>query len=87
MAAIIDYLTENEPGALAAAKEAYRCFEPYGRVGQSYALGTAMVPETCEEEMVALLREIRGQSRAAGDLPLGGLMPGFHKSHVDLVYF
>jgi erythromycin esterase-like protein len=59
LAAINDYLTEHEPEALAAAKEAYRCFEPYGRNGQEYAWGTALVPKSCENEVVALLREMR----------------------------
>ncbi|MBK8905240.1 MAG: erythromycin esterase family protein [Anaerolineaceae bacterium] len=67
MAAITDYLTENEPDALEAAKAAYRCFEPYGENGQAYAWSTTMVPETCEQQVIDLLREIRQQARAPQD--------------------
>ncbi|MCA9970227.1 MAG: erythromycin esterase family protein, partial [Anaerolineales bacterium] len=75
MAAIMEYLTENEPDALRAAREAYRCFEPYGEDGQAYAWGTAMVPETCEAEVITLLRAIRQQTRdaVAGDDPEAAL--------------
>ncbi len=65
LAAITDYLGEHEPEALAAAKEAYRCFEPYGRNGQEYAWGTALVPKSCEDEVVALLREIRQRTNGS----------------------
>ncbi|MCB0035215.1 MAG: erythromycin esterase family protein, partial [Anaerolineales bacterium] len=65
LAAISDYLEENEPQALLAAKEAFRCFEPFGEDGQAYAWGTSLVPETCEDEVLDLLREIRFQTMNA----------------------
>lgn len=44
LAVITDYLTENEPQALPAAQEAYRCFDPYGVDGQTYAWRNALLP-------------------------------------------
>lgn len=59
--AIMDYLRKNDPDALATAQKAYQCFEPYNREGQDYALSTRFAPETCEKEVVDLLREIRSR--------------------------
>ncbi|MFP4345154.1 MAG: erythromycin esterase family protein [Anaerolineales bacterium] len=59
MEAIIDYLEEVDPEAAAAARRAYLCFEPYGEDAQSYAWSTAMVPESCEDEVINLLIEMR----------------------------
>ncbi|HEX6385270.1 MAG TPA: erythromycin esterase family protein [Anaerolineae bacterium] len=59
MKAVTDYLAENYPDALDAARRAYRCFEPYGEDVQAYAWSTAMVPETCEDEVIQLLAEVR----------------------------
>jgi erythromycin esterase len=65
LATIIDYLTEHEPEALETAKQAFRCFEPFGPDGQGYAWGTALVPETCEEEVISLLQEVRQRNADA----------------------
>lgn len=59
LSAIVDYLETNMPDALASAKEAYHCFEPYGEDGQSYAFRTAFVPNSCEDEVVEMLRRLR----------------------------
>lgn len=59
MEAIIRYLRKEAPEAVDAATEAYRCFEPYRRDEQAYAASTAFVPESCEDEVVDLLSEIR----------------------------
>jgi erythromycin esterase-like protein len=56
---VMGYLRKTDPEALAAARRAYQCFEPYGEDVQSYAHATAFVPTSCEEEVVALLREMR----------------------------
>ena len=61
MQAVIGYLEENAPEALEAARRAYRCFEPYGEDVQAYAWSTAMVPESCEDEVVELLAAVRGR--------------------------
>ncbi len=59
MRAIMDYLEETDPEAAQTAREAYLCFEPYGQDVQRYAWATAMVPTTCEDEVVQLLAELR----------------------------
>ena len=56
--AIEGYLAENEPEALEAARAAYRCFEPYGEDPQAYAWATRMVPTSCEEQVVDVLRQL-----------------------------
>jgi erythromycin esterase-like protein len=57
--AVMSYLQRVDPSALLAARAAYRCFEPYGEDVQEYARATMFVPETCRDEAVALLGEIR----------------------------
>lgn len=59
MTSIIDYLAENAPEALDTARHAYLCFEPYGEDAQSYAWHTSLVPDSCEDEVVDLLSEVR----------------------------
>lgn len=57
---IIEYLSKVDPEALEKAKQAFRCFEPYKKDdGSSYALATRFVPEICEDEVVALLKEVQ----------------------------
>jgi erythromycin esterase-like protein len=68
MEAIIRYLERTAPNSVALAKEAYHCFEPFGESEEAYAWSTRMIPETCEDEVIALLRELRGRtSRFDGD--------------------
>jgi erythromycin esterase-like protein len=57
--AILGYLHQVDPGLLPAAWEAFRCFEPYGEDVQEYARATRFVPNSCEDEVVALLRDLR----------------------------
>jgi erythromycin esterase len=57
--AIMAYLQRNDPSALRAVWRAFRCFEPYGEDVQEYARATRFVPDSCEDEVVALLRELR----------------------------
>ena len=63
--AVLDYLAEHEPDHLPAAREALRCFKPYGEDPQSYALASRLVPAGCEAEVVTLLRELRGTETSA----------------------
>ncbi|MFV8341126.1 erythromycin esterase family protein [Flavobacterium sp. XS2P39] len=59
MNSIIQYLEKNDPKALAVAKTAMKCFEPYGKdEGQSYARASSYVPELCEKEILHMLAEI-----------------------------
>lgn len=59
MTSIMGYVEEHVPDALEAAQRAFLCFEPYGEDAQSYAWRTSIVPETCEDEVVELLQEVR----------------------------
>ena len=57
---IIKYLDKKDPKTKRAALEAVKCFEPYkDGEGQSYARATLMVPDSCEDEVVDLLMQIR----------------------------
>ncbi|HEX7022113.1 MAG TPA: erythromycin esterase family protein [Trueperaceae bacterium] len=58
MAAIMNYLQENDPEGLDAAKEAFMCFEPYHEDVQAYARATAIVSSSCEDEVVDLLKHL-----------------------------
>ncbi len=67
--AITEYLEENEPDAVEMARKAFHCFEPYSEDPQEYARAVAFVPETCENEVIELLENIRNQ------------MPEFKRDH------
>lgn len=59
MQSILQYLEKNDPEALAVAKKAMECFEPFGKdEGQSYAKASSFVPELCEKEILNMLKEI-----------------------------
>src|SRR5579885_807851 len=67
--AVLGYLRKADPSLLPVAHRALRCFQPYGEDVQQYARATALVPTSCEDEVVALLKELRSkepQYRAAG---------------------
>jgi erythromycin esterase len=64
--AILDYLQQADPAALTAARDAFQCFDRYGEDAQVYARATRFVPESCENEVVELLRVMRERA-AAGD--------------------
>ena len=63
MAAVLEYLERIDPEAARTARRAYSCFEPYYEDAQEYARATALVPTSCEDEAVSILRTLR--SRAA----------------------
>ncbi len=60
---VIGYLRKNVPEAVPAARRALRCFQPYGEDPQEYARATVLVPESCQEEVVALLKEVAARQR------------------------
>ncbi|TDB79257.1 MULTISPECIES: erythromycin esterase family protein [unclassified Micromonospora] len=64
--AIFDYLGEEDPRSLAAAQDAYRCFEPYGRRVEEYGAASRFVSARCEEEVVRLLARTREHAAADG---------------------
>jgi len=59
MRALMDYLERTDADALESAREAFACFEPYARDETAYARATALVPSSCENEVVQLLSRIR----------------------------
>src|SRR5437868_3500303 len=66
--AVLGYLRRVDPAALDAARRALRCFEPYGEDVQEYARATArLVPASCEDEVVALLAQMRRKAPAYGE--------------------
>lgn len=68
MEALVDYLEEIDPDAATEAREAYRCFDSYGE-GREYARAMRMAPESCEDEVVDLLAELRDRPEYDGDHP------------------
>jgi erythromycin esterase len=62
MDAVQNYLAKTDGSALAAARRAFLCFEPFDFDVQEYAHAAAWVPESCEEEVVRLLAELRRQA-------------------------
>lgn len=61
---VMGYLRRTDGAALEAARRAVRCFEPYGEDAQAYARAARLVPESCEGEVVELLRAVRGRAVA-----------------------
>ena len=56
---VIGYLERVDPDAVEVARRAYSCFEPYGEDAREYARAAALVPTSCEDEVVSLLSELR----------------------------
>ena len=54
------YLQRVDPNLLSAADEAFQCFEPYSKdEGRSYARAARIVVDSCEQEVVNMLTDIR----------------------------
>src|SRR5206468_6126579 len=64
---VLAYLRKHNAGSLSAARRALRCFEPYGEDVQEYAQATRWVDESCEDEDVGLLSELRRSAHQAPD--------------------
>jgi erythromycin esterase-like protein len=62
MAAVIEYLERADPDAANAARRAYACFDPYYENVQEYARATVLVPTSCEDEVVTMLRALRAKA-------------------------
>jgi len=60
---VLGYLGKNDASALATARRAFQCFEPYGEDVQEYAWATRWVDESCEDQVVALLGALRRSAR------------------------
>jgi erythromycin esterase len=59
---VMGYLRRVDPKALDAARRAFHCFEPYGEDVQEYARATLLVPESCQDDVVALLAQVRSKA-------------------------
>ena len=57
--AVLGYLRKSDPSLLPAARRALVCFQPYGEDVQQYARATALVPTSCEDEVIELLTALR----------------------------
>ncbi|WP_048921325.1 erythromycin esterase family protein [Rufibacter radiotolerans] len=55
---IMKYLEQKDGKAMKAAKEAFKCFEPYSSDPQEYARAVAYVSEDCEDEVISMLQEL-----------------------------
>jgi erythromycin esterase-like protein len=62
MHAVISYLRRVDPRLAVDARRAYECFEPFAEDAQEYARATAFVPMSCEDEVVEVLRQLRGNA-------------------------
>jgi erythromycin esterase len=62
MRAVVEYLERMDPQLAAGARRAYRCFEPYGEDEQEYARATYLVPTSCEDEAISVLRTLRNRA-------------------------
>lgn len=62
MKAVIDYLDQVDPEAAEQARQAYRCFEPYGEDVDAYAYRAALTPESCEDDVIRVLQLLRERS-------------------------
>jgi len=67
MRVVVEYLESKDPQLAAGARRAYRCFEPYGEDEQEYARATYLVPTSCEDEAVAVLRTLRQRAPDYGE--------------------
>ncbi len=64
MRAVVQYLERIDPQLATTARRAYNCFEPYAEDVQDYARATALVPTSCEDETIAVLRDLRSKAPA-----------------------
>src|SRR5439155_2103515 len=56
--ALTGYVRKSAPSALPVLRGVFQCFQPYGEDEQDYARATAYLDKSCEDEAVALLREL-----------------------------
>jgi erythromycin esterase len=62
MESVIKYLQRVDPQAIRTAIEAYRCFKPYEKSVEDYARATAFVPESCEDDVIDILIDLRNKA-------------------------
>lgn len=74
IAVVVRTLEARDPEAAKAAREAYRCFEPWHGDEQAYARATQWVPADCEDEVVAVLRDIAARREGSFDVHQNALV-------------
>jgi erythromycin esterase len=79
---VLGYLRREHPDMLGAANNAFACFEPYGEDVQEYAQTTRWVERSCEDEVIALLRDVR---RLEDRFPADGSEAQFNAEQNSLV--
>jgi erythromycin esterase-like protein len=62
MNAVLAYLDKVDGPAAIAARRAFECFEPFGYDVNEYARTTAWTSDSCEDEVVEMLRRLRLQA-------------------------
>jgi erythromycin esterase len=67
MEAVIEYLDRVDTDAARIARRAYACFDPYYEDEEEYARATALVPTSCEDETVSMLRTLRARAHEYPD--------------------
>lgn len=65
MEEVIRHLERTGAAELQTAKEAFACFDPFSRDPQTYGVSAAFFSDTCEEEVVKLLSELRAKRKRA----------------------
>ncbi|WP_026461886.1 erythromycin esterase family protein [Adhaeribacter aquaticus] len=63
---ILHYLEKKDGSAVAEARKAFRCFEPYSEDPQEYARAVAFVSQDCEDEVVEMLHALRTKALGTG---------------------
>lgn len=63
---LIAWLYEHAPAAVEQALQAWQCFVPYREDPHQYAWATRLVPESCEDEVVAALAAVRRRTVVPG---------------------
>jgi erythromycin esterase-like protein len=69
--AVLQYLDKRDPEAARHARERYGCFERFGDDPQTYAYAETFGLETCEQEVVEVLMELR---RRSGEIARGNFV-------------
>ncbi|SEO94842.1 erythromycin esterase family protein [Paenibacillus sp. OV219] len=62
---IIKHLKDTNSPELPAALKAFACFEPHGREGQNYGMTAAFFSETCQDEVVQLLKQLEAKRKGS----------------------
>jgi erythromycin esterase-like protein len=59
MSAVLQYIERADGSAAAAVRRAFECFEPYAYEINEYARASAWISDTCEDEVIEMLRTLR----------------------------